>query len=247
MLNYYIDHSAGDPPMRIFQIILFIFTVISGIGMAAVGREYIQNEIAELIIFIVFALTLLGQAIVGYYNVRKNPWKDFSLKSRNAEEVMGQALDLACLTMSEGQHTFRANIFMKCDRDETKICVKYYSTNMVGDSDLGMKLEKWQGCAGQAWGYDAPTVANLKLPEIQGGSSWGLDLKQLEMTRDLAAVLSVPVRHPENNLLIAILNFDTKEPIADLLTHDRHKAIALQVAQQVGLLIFGFGDFSPLL
>ena len=118
---------------------------------------------------------------------------------------------------------------------------------MEAASDLELKLERWQGCAGQAWGYNAPVVGDLKLPTIQGGSTWGLTPQQFEITEKLATVLSLPVRHPENETPIAILNFDTEESITDILIQDRHKKMAFQVAKQVGLLLFGFGQIDPLL
>lgn len=161
-------------------------------------------------------------------------------------EVMTQALDLACLAMSDGQYSFRANVFMRCGRNENKICIKYHSTNMTGATDIEIKLDKWQGCAGQSWGYNAPVVADLTLPEVEGGSKWGFTSEQSEMTKDLGAILSLPVRYLENETPVAILSFDTKEPIADLLIQDHHKNIALQVTAQVGLLLQSFGEIDPL-
>ena len=161
-------------------------------------------------------------------------------------EVLTQALDLACLAMSDGQYSFRANVFMKCSNNENQICIKYHSTNMIGATDIEIKFDKWQGCAGQSWGYNAPVVADLTLPEVDGGSKWGLTSEQLEMTKDLSAILSLPVRHPESEMPIALLSFDTQEPIANLLKQDHHKNISLQVSAQVGLLLQSFGEIDPL-
>ena len=76
-------------------------------------------------------------------------------------EFMTQALDLACLAMSDGRYTFRASVFMMCNEDAREICIKYHSTNMTNAPDIGIKLEKWQGCAGQSWGYDEPVMAGV--------------------------------------------------------------------------------------
>jgi hypothetical protein len=168
-------------------------------------------------------------------------------KTQNSggSDFMTQALDLACLAMSMGRYSFRANVFTKCAGEE-KICIKYHSTNMEAD-DLEIKLEKWQGCTGQAWGYNAPVVADLTLPDVQGGAKWGLTSMQKEITKDLATILSLPIRHPDNSeLTIGILSFDTTEPIADVLKNDEQKNIALAEASLMGLLLSSFGEIDPL-
>ena len=173
-------------------------------------------------------------------------------QSPMGSEFMTQALDLACLAMSTGRYSFRANVFTKCDEDEHKICIKYHSTNMEGAADLEIKLDRWQGCAGQSWGYKAPAVADLTLPDVEGGSKWGLTPEQLEMTKGLLTILSLPIRHPDNReLTIGILSFDSTEPIADMLIADvlrdgQQKSIALAAASLMGLLLSSFGEIDPL-
>ncbi len=170
-----------------------------------------------------------------------------TIQNPGGSDFMTQALDLACLAMSMGRYSFRANVFTKCDGDENKICIKYHSTNMEGADDLEIKLEKWQGCTGQAWGYNAPVVADLTLPDVQGGAKWGLTLMQKEITKDLVTILSLPIRHPDNSeLTIGILSFDTTEPIADILKNDEQKNIALAEASLMGLLLSSFGEIDPL-
>ena len=232
--------------MKYLRRALLILALLSGLGMAAIKLNYIKNNLATLLIFITLFLSLLGETILGFLNLRKNPWLDFSGKSRNAHEVITQALDLACLAMSDGSYALRANVFLKCDRDETRLCIMYHSTNMTDTKEIKISFEKWQGCTGQAWGYKAPTVADLTLPEVMGGSKWGLTTKQLKITSHLKAILSLPVRHPDNNSIIAILSFDSTSPIAELLANNEKKGVALQVAKQLGLLLFGFGKIEPL-
>jgi hypothetical protein len=162
-------------------------------------------------------------------------------------EFMTQALDLACLAMSAGRYSLRANVFTKCDEDQHRICIKYHSTNMEGAADLGIQLERWQGCAGQSWGYNAPVVADMTLPELEGGSKWGLTSEQLEVTKDLSAILSLPIRHPDNReSTIGILSFDSTEPIAEILKADEQKRTALAEASLMGLLLLSFGESDPL-
>lgn len=233
--------------MKISQITLIILTLASGIGMAATRLGYITDALITEVIFIVFVLSLLGDAGLGIYNLRKNPWKDFSGNTENSHEVITKALDLACLSMINDHSHLRANVFQKCARDANKICIRYYSTSMIGAKDTNIRLEKWQGCSGQAWGYSAPIVADLTVPPYEGGSNWGLTKDHIDLTNNLGAILSLPVRHPEDkNKTIAILSFDSEEPIANIFTKDDVKDIATQVAAQIGLLLFAFGQADPI-
>lgn len=233
--------------MKISQITLIIFTLASGIGMAAVRLGYITDLLITDVIFIVFVISLLGDAILGIYNLRKNPWKDFSGNTENSHEVITKALDLACLSIGNGQYHLRSNVFLKCPRDKNKICIKYHSTSMMGANDANIKLERWQGCSGQAWGYSAPIVADLTVPSYEGGSNWGLTKEHIEITDKLVSILSLPVRHPEDkNKTIAILSFDSEDPIANIFIKDEVKDVAIQVATQIGLLLFAFGQADPI-
>jgi hypothetical protein len=233
--------------MKILQIIFISATVISGIGMGAVRFGYITNPILYAIIFITLIVSVGGNAVLAYNSLKTRWQKRSTIDPKSATEIMKKALDLDCIAMSDGHYDFRANVFLRCNENKNKICIKYYSSTMEEAADRKMSLEKWQGCAGRVWGYHAPIVADLTIPELQGAASWGLSKEQLDMTVHLGAILSVPIRHPEDKAkTIAILSFDTEEPIANLLTEDHHKNIALQAAAQLGLLLYEFGEIDPL-
>lgn len=232
--------------MKIAQIILILATLLSGIGMAAVRLGYVVHPILYAIIFFTLVIGLAGNAILALINLKKQ--KASTIDPNSASDLIRKALDLACITMSsDGRYNFRATVFMRCKDDKNKICVRYHSSNMDEAKDRNMSLDKWQGCAGQAWGYSAPIVADLTLPEVEGGSTWGLTPKQIEQTHDLGTILAIPVRPPDSDeLTIAILGFDTEEAIADLLIKGHHKNIALEVASQIGLLLSTFHQIDPL-
>lgn len=233
--------------MKKLQIILISTTFISGIGMAAVRLGYITHPILYAIIFITLVVSLGGNAVLAYNSLKTRWEKRSTIDPKSATEIIKKALDLACIAMSDGHHDFRANVFLRCNENKNEICIRYHSSNMDEAADRKMSLEKWQGCAGRVWGYNAPIVADLTIPELQGAASWGLSKEQSEMTDKLGAILSVPVRLPDDkDKTIAILSFDTEEPIADLLTKDHHKSIAFQVAAQLGSLFYEFGEIEPL-
>ncbi|MGB8213521.1 MAG: hypothetical protein WCE68_08185 [Anaerolineales bacterium] len=232
--------------MNSAKISLRILLFLSGCGMGAIDALLIQDQTVKIIIFILFAASLLLDTALSIYDLRQNSWKDFSENARNAEDVLQQTLDLACIAMGKGQTIFRANIFQKRPRSQ-KLRICYYSKNMVGAPDLDITLEKWQGCTGHAWGYEAPTVADLTIPAVGGGARWGLEEEQLKLTKGIATIFALPIRHPEHNKkIIGILSFDTKEAVADSITQDEYRDIALSVSKQVGFLLFGFGQVKSL-
>lgn len=231
--------------MKTFRYILIGSSVLSTLGFGAIKLNYISNPIIKLVIFISLAASAVGDAVITTQIVRQQ--NKSGAEQVSASEVIRKALDLACIAMSsDGLYNFRANVFTLCSSDKNKICIKYYSTNMEEAADRKISLERWQGCSGHAWGYNAPVVADLTLPEVNGGAKWGLTHKQVELTKDLGAILSLPVRLPDDEVTIAILSFDTEEPIADLLIKDHHTKIAYEVALQVGLLLVAFNQAKPI-
>ena len=133
-------------------------------------------------------------------------------------------------------------------RHGNRLAIRFHSSNMTKAKDLGIRLEKWQGSTGNAWGYEAPVVADLTLAEVEGGARWGLDEDCVKMTSDLQAVFSIPVRHSTNpDQLVAILGFDTEEPVADFLKEHATQEIALEIASQFGSLLYAFDpELQPL-
>ena len=79
-------------------------------------------------------------------------------------------------------------------------------------------------------------------------ASWLLDENFVKMTIGLQAVFSIPVRHPTKpDQLVAILNFDTEEPIAGFLKEHTTQEVALEIASQIGSLLYAFDpELQPL-
>lgn len=161
-----------------------------------------------------------------------------SVPINRLRSIVTKALDKACLDMSTGiNQGLRANVFLPKD-DGQKLGIEFHSSSMDKASDLKIELEKGQGCTGVAWMRRKPIVADLTQPEVEGGALWGLTPHQMAMTRDLKAILSIPIRHPDNQtLLLGILSFDSRESIADRLASPEIADIAFDVAGEIGTLL----------
>jgi len=227
-----------------FQIILIIVTLLAGVGMGAAELGYVTDPFVKRIILAILIASLIGDAILAIKRLLEQ--RASVADKASASDVIKKALDLACIAMSsDGVHNFRANVFSISKEKKNEICIKYHSTNMDEAADQKIRFAKWQGCVGYAWGYRAPTVADMTLPFMDGGPRWGLTAEQLELTNHLKAILALPVRLPKDHeSIIAILSFDTEEPIAELLIKDHHKKIASEVASQIGLLLAAFNNLT---
>ena len=86
---------------------------------------------------------------------------------------------------------------------------------MKNAPDSTMILEKWQGCAGKAWGYQAPVLGDLTVTKNSDETEWGLLDEQRELTKNLLTVLSYPIRHPKDpDTIVGILSFDSPKAIS---------------------------------
>ena len=122
-----------------------------------------------------------------------------------------------------------------------KLYIKYYSSNMRDAKDRSIVIEKWQGCAGQAWGANQPLAADLSLQSEKGMPRWALTPEIEEMTKELKVIVSVPLRHPEKtSKVVGVLNVDSKEKDATYLLDDPYldkiKATALIITRMLDIL-----------
>jgi hypothetical protein len=189
-------------------------------------------SIVEFLQTFVVAATLAGLSNLILNNLSRR-------KQHSSYAIMTKVLDHAILTISRNHdYEIRANIFMPQKDDKHKLKIRYYSSNMSSAPDLGLTLEKWQGCTGQAWGYEAPVVGDLTLTSEAGGTEWGLSEKQKELTKPIITILSYPIRHPKNtDKVIAILNFDSFMSIAKYFSSpDVQKSVSL-IAAEIALIL----------
>jgi len=74
--------------MKILRFISLSHVALAGTSIGAISLSLVQNSLFRIVIFMILALSLVNIATIGVYDLRKNPWKDFSTKSSNTREVM---------------------------------------------------------------------------------------------------------------------------------------------------------------
>ena len=194
--------------LRALEIVVSVLVVISAAILALsrfglIPQEYSNPALATVIVGIIVegAWRAVGQGV----------WRHAIVK-----RLIQNALDNASTEMRElSASEIRASLMRSKGRCRKVLAVAYSSTNMLSDPDRGIRLEKWQGSAGKAWGHAKAVVADLTLRPQEGGPDWSMTADLVELTRDIKSVLSYPVFLPEKgSSLYGIMNFDAQVGIA---------------------------------
>lgn len=148
-------------------------------------------------------------------------WKIYGSGKREkkrAYEIIKDAINKESKNFSTDKVKVRSNLMMVKRKKGWCFCEKIleivcYSDNMNQDRDRVLELEKWMGCAGQAWGMKHPIAATKTREEdlTLGGPQWFLPPEITELTKDLLAIISIPVEHIHTTEIIGVLNFDSKD------------------------------------
>ena len=208
---------------RNLRLIFQLLSVLSILTVPLVEFNFIENIILKWVVYAVLFISVLG--ISGPLILSRLPER---VKATNVRRTIINILDMSCFNFShEYPAKYRACIFMLPRKDSKVIRIEYLSSNMEDGPDKEIELEKWQGCTGTAWGERKPVVADLSLPEQEGGPKWRLTEEQKRLTEKLKAVLSIPIHHPtHSNQIISILSFDSEEPVADFFFQEYVQELA---------------------
>ena len=166
---------------------------------------------AELVIALLIAF---AAGIVDHYrNVRPR----LRLEDKRTY-LFGTVCRSALANLREHDETARLNV-MEIDRrfmNAWSVFDIIYSREMEGDSDKNLRLKLTQGVAGQAAARQGFCVANL---EADHAPTFGLTLNQLEKTKNLTLILSMPIKRtmkmPDGSFtftddVIGVVNIDSK-------------------------------------
>lgn len=227
---------------RVVKIILQTLSAIMTVLVVAVEFKLIQGIRQRQIILIFLALSVFGNTAINIYT-------NLFPQKREAKSAITKALDIACRSMNRGGSLeFRGNVMIpSLVINKRRLVIKYHSTNMHDAPDKNIQLLPGHGCAGQAWSSGGPTVADLRLPEVRGGASWGLNNEQVAITSDIKAILSFPILYPFNDEdIVGILNFDVKQdPPHEFFDEDSfYEETASEVASLIGELLYEFGQLD---
>lgn len=139
-------------------------------------------------VLVALAIALLA----GYVEHQKNAKPHLSIDEKRTY-LFGYACEDALADLHTHDPTARLNI-LEVDpalpgQEATFSTV--YTLNMEGAPDKDLSLSISQGVPGQAVEQGEFTVADL---EVKNGPTFGLDSEQLEKTKDLTLILSMPIK-----------------------------------------------------
>lgn len=214
---------------------LYTISGVSPILSLLISRDILPKEyFLGAIIFMVLSITVT--VIWKIYGSGKR-------EKKQAYEIIKDVLNKDSKNFSKNNVEVRINLMMVkrkkgwcfCEKNLRIVC---YSDNMEHDKDRILEFEKWMGCAGQAWAMKHPIAANITREENStlGGPQWFLPPEFTELTKDLKAIVSVPVEHVDTTDIIGVVNFDSKNDDAKehLLNEGKittMKTIALFISQ----------------
>jgi|SRR5579859_76246 len=121
--------------------------------------------------------------------------------------------------------------------------------NMGDSADVSIRLEKYQGCTGHAWGRGKQTVADLSAVSNEDlSTTWKLTPEQIAVTTKVKSILSTPIRYP-GGIIVGILSIDSSGPLAesglnqsDIMDTAVQSAEALAGLLQLGEIISTDGE-----
>jgi len=203
--------------------------------------EFIGNASSALLVGLIASIaTSIAIWLINQIGKNKKISKN---QEKNASEVITKALDLAELALQgDKPANIRISIFLiEKKQNGLVLSSKFRSSNLAKAQFSELQYEKWQGVAGQAWGYEAPVVGDLTIAESSGISRWGFTGSQKNLITKVKAILVVPIRDRSRGAIIGVLNIESEDPIADYFKTDHVKKIALEIAAQVELLLNAFG------
>ena len=223
---------AGSP-LRWVERIVVLAAVVSAALLAAAELGFIPSKWSSvsLIVILLCLFVELAWRLWGLEASRDNMIA--RLIQSDLDTACGEMRDLtaadvrACLLRPEGVRS-------------RSLMVHFSSSNMLTAADRGIRLEKWQGCSGKAWGHVKPVVADLTLPSAEGGPDWSMTPALLELSKEIKAVLSYPVNIPKKgSTLYGILSIDSKAGVAPKLASPQGLAIADRHSNTISAIIQG--------
>ena len=197
---------------KTLEIIVISITAVSAICLVLVKFDVIQNS-GLRDAFLVIAI--LGIVVETSYRVYKSSLTKFSAEKVNN---IREFLDFTCQELEQlTGYPFRANIMWPSGIIFKKLRIRCSSKSMDDADDIDIVLDKWQGCAGAAWGYHHKVAADMSLELDKDGPAWNLDQDQQNKTKKIKTIIAIPI-HPEGkpDKVTCILNYDSIASFAEL-------------------------------
>lgn len=187
--------------------------------------KWLPDIIIIKIILIIFIVYLTFKSIQG------KKAKNTKLKIAKLEDILEKCVQaVEELQNRKENKTLRANIMVPRGKQLEILA----SCRMGTDPDRDISFAIGQGCCGDA--FDSHATATGDLQKIYrdnwdrtrmdyGSSPWGITRDHYEKTRDIKAVISIPIEYRKK--VIGVLNFDDKVNLEETHFKDDHLLITI--------------------
>ncbi len=217
------------------RLTLMSIAALAALLDAAVGFDFIIYKPLKIIAFTVLMISII-------LNLSIDIGDKLAERENEAKEIITRALDIASLTISRGRKDpIRSNLFLHNKGSSNKIEIRFHSSNMETAPDLGIKFDKWQGCVGKAWGYEAGVVgiADQLVPEKT--QDWKLTKEQYALTKEIKSIITWPIRDPDvKGKILGILSFDTSSDLSEYFTSEEARQLVADLSGFIGKLLIAY-------
>lgn len=214
---------------------LMLVIALTAILDAAVSFDFIINKPLKITVFSVLVISIFLNLIV---DIREK----LAERENEAKEIITRALDIASLTIGRGRKDpIRSNLFLHNKGSSNKIEIRFHSSNMETAPDLGIKFDKWQGCVGKAWGYEAGVVAVADQLVPEKTQDWNLTKEQYALTKEIKSIITWPIRDPDvKGKILGILSFDTSSDLSEYFTSEEARQLVADLSGFIGKLLTAY-------
>lgn len=190
---------------------------ITALVAALAFMPFLYRLIPNMSWVIQFMVAVLIAVVAGFIEHYRSVRPRLKMENKRTR-LFGMVCVNALEELHEHDPTARLNI-MEIDQrfvDSWSVFEIVYGRGMAGDPDQGLRLKLNQGVCGQAVAQRAFCVANLEIPH---GPTFNLDPDQLEKTKNLTLIMSMPIKRAEKmqdgtfiltDDIIGVVNIDSK-------------------------------------
>lgn len=196
--------------------------------------------------------TLVGPLTLGLWQIRQGNVSEMTVRERVERELANrnrelceanilEALRQAARMMAPAETGARSNVMLV--GGDNRLFVAYHF-NMADAPDHGLRLDRYQGCAGHAWALGDQASADLQgVPNSELRMSWKLSPAQISLTREIRSMISTPVRDPRNrDAVVGVFSVDSDQSLATTRFDSEETAEeALKVAEVLSRLLVAGG------
>lgn len=194
---------------------LLVTGAIATLLVALVEFQFIDKPSHKWLIYGLLVLSIWGNLFYSLWTSRKQRFRD-------ASSVITKLLNLSSQTFQQITGcNFRVCVFVPDKRNNSLRMLFYSGKFRDYPKERVLTWDKREGVVGNVWFSKKFLWGDLTLPEVRGGSTWGLSSEKVELTKNVKAVLALPILVNQNSSFFGVLSFDTLEDLPLDFSYDR--------------------------